>query len=173
MVSKKRSKKLPYYSSDCKTRQEWDNWYDEYVYPGFSKKIHYMIYAKDPKTHMWIEPGSFNFRSTDTFGSKRDQLSARKIPPYDTLDDFDKDYVGKHYHIFSERDRQKFNRSMVAIPTSISQEWVVRQAAKKQQKELSFPDPWYAQREFPRMNFEKLRSAEYRRNRSKHPLLRR
>jgi len=172
MVSKKRSKKLPNNSLDCKTRLEWDNWYDELVYPGFSKKTFYMVYARDPKTRGWVNPRQWDY-TINSPASKSIALKVCKIPPYDSLSDYEKDFVGKSYHVHSERDRQMFNRSMVVIPTNISKEWRVRQEAIKQQKELSFPDPWYADREYPRIKFEMLRSGEFRRNRSKHPLLRR
>lgn len=169
MVTKNRSKKQAKSNLSCKTRQEWYDWYDDVV-PGWSKKPYYeRIYARDPKTRKWVRLDEWDTHSIGIFEPKSTQLKARKIPPYDSLPDYAKDFVGREYHIYSEKDRQRFNRSIVALPMTLSKKWDYTQEVLRKAPKLRYSrDVIYSE-----TLLDHLMRERERRNRSKHPLLRR
>lgn len=145
--------------------------------PGITKEITWRFFARDQKTKKYVpvyDPWNGNFLVPDYYKSKKERYNARLVPPYDSLSENVKDYLNSKYHITSEKDRQRFNRSLLALPDTFSKEWIITERAVKQLpgsgKKLGL---FRKSGLIPEIRNEYLLREHHRRNRSKHPLQRR
>ena len=156
------------------TRLEFYNWLDG-ANPGSSKKTYYPVYARDPKSRKWrpVYGNPWDIKVAYS-APKRVKLSASYVPPYDELSEWDKEGLRIKNHIYSEKDRQKYNRSMIAVPMTQSKHYnILKEAIKKLPNS---PKPLGIYRKsglYADAQLEYLMRERDRSNRRKHPLERR